>query len=163
MQTNLTWKKGFFSNLYSIYQNGELIGKLKDETFSQNANGALQGKEYRFKSKGFLKQHTEIIDSNEEKVIGEINYNNWMTKATITINSKVISWKYNNIWNTKWSLFETEGINIKYSGSSTKGQIDSNVDDSLLILSGLFVKNYYWQMTIAILVAVLFFWITVLK
>ena len=164
MQTNLIWKKGLFSNLYSIYSNGELIGKLKDKTFSQTANGEFNGKEYKFKTKGFLKQHTEIIDSLENKVIGEITYNNWMTKATISVNSKKISWKYNNIWNTKWSLFDTEGINIKYSGSSTKGQIDSNVDDALLILSGLFVTNYYWQMTIAVLVAVFVpIWTTVLN
>ena len=154
MQTNLTWTKGIFSNLYSFYQNGELKGKLKDKTFSQTANGELQGKVYRFKTKGLLKQRTEIIDS-EDKVIGEINYNTWMTKASITINGKVVNWKYNNIWNTKWSLFDTVGINIKYSGSSTKGQIDSNVDDSLLILCGLFITHYYWQMTVAILVAVI--------
>jgi hypothetical protein len=37
--------------------------KLKDKTFSQTVNGELNGKEYTFKTKGFIKQHTEIIDS----------------------------------------------------------------------------------------------------
>lgn len=78
MQTKLTWRKNYFSNLYSIYSNGQQIGKLKDKTFSQIANGELNGKEYTFKTKGFFKQHTEIIDNSENKVIGEIIYNNWM-------------------------------------------------------------------------------------
>ena len=66
----------------------------------------------------------------------------------------MINWKYENFWNTKWSVFNPEGINIEYSGSMTRGKIDSNVDDALLLLSGLFVPNYYWQMTMVALLAV---------
>jgi hypothetical protein len=161
MQTNLIWKKGLFSNLYNIYSKGELIGNLKEKTFSQSGVGVLFNKEYLFQTKGFLNKRTEIIDKNENKVIGEIDYNNWMTKATITVNNKTISWKYDNFLNTKWSLIDTEGLNIKFSGSSTKGHIYSNVEDSLLILSGLFITNYYWQMTIAIVIAALVpIWVT---
>jgi len=154
MQTKLIWKKNVFSDLYSIYSNGQQIGKLKDKTFSQSANGELNGKEYTFNTKGFFNQHTEIIDNSENKIIGEIVYNNWMTKATISIDNKTMNWKYDNMWNTKWSIFNSEGIKIQYSGSSTSGQIDSNSDDPVLLLSGLFVTNYYWQMTVAVLVAV---------
>ena len=60
---------------------------------------------------------------------------------------------YDNLWNTRWSIFNSEWIDIKYSGSLTSGQIDSNIDDALLLLSGLFVTNYYWQMTIVIFIA----------
>lgn len=152
MQTQFSWKKSLFSNLYSIYSNGQQIGKLKNSTFSQTSSGEINGKEYIFKTKGFFRQHTEIIDAYENRVIGEITYNNWMTKATISIDNKTISWKYDNVWNTKWSIFNSEGVNIKYAGSSTKGQIDSNSNDELLLLSGLFVTNYYWQTTVAIIV-----------
>ena len=164
MQTKIRWKKELFSNLYSIYSNGQQIGKLKDKTFFQTANGELNGKKYTFKTKGFFKQHTEIIDNLENKVIGEITYNNWMTKATISVANKTINWKYDNLWNTKWSIFNSEGIKIQYSGSSTSGQIDSNIDDALLLLSGLYVTNYYWQMTVVVLVAVFVpIWTTVLR
>ena len=122
----------------------------------------LNGKKYTFKTKGFFKQHTEIIDSSVNKVIGEITYNNLMTKATIVVDNKKINWKYDNLWNTKWSIYNSEGVNIKYSGSSTSGQINSNIDDALLLLSGLFVTNYYWQTTVAVLVVVFVpIWITV--
>jgi hypothetical protein len=154
MQTNLKWEKNFFSDLYCIYSNGQQVGILKDKTFSQTANGELNGKKYTFKTKGFFKQHTEIIDHIENKVIGEITYNNWMTKATILVDNKTIYWQYDNLWNTKWSIFNSEGIKIHYSGSFTSGQIDSNIEDALLLLSGLYVTNYYWQMTAAVLVAV---------
>lgn len=164
MEIKLKWGKKIFSNLYGIYSNGQQIGKLKDKSFSQTATGELNGKEYIFKTKGFFKQHTEVIDSSDNKVVGEITYSNWMTKATISVDKKTINWKYDNLWNTKWSIYNSEGINIKYSGSSTSGQIDSNTDDALLLLTGLFVTNYYWQMTVAVMVAVFIpIWTTALR
>jgi hypothetical protein len=156
MQTNLKWKKGVFSNLYKIYSNGEQIGNLSNKTLSQSGIGVIDKKEYLFQTKGFFKQKIQIIDTTVNKTVGEINFKNWRTKATITINDKTINWKSDNLWNTKWSIFNSEGINIKYSGSSTGGQIDSNIDNSLLLLSGLFVINYYWQKTIAALIPVFF-------
>jgi len=154
MQINLKWGKGFFSNTYNIFSNDQFIGELKDRTFSQTADGELNGFKYIFKTKGFFNQTTEIFDAIDGKLLGAITYNGWMTKATMLISNKTINWKYDNLWCTKWSVFDSEGVMIKYSGSSSKGQIDSNSDDALLLLSGLFVTNYYWQMTIVILVAV---------
>lgn len=155
MQNSLNWKKGLFSDTYRIYSNNLQVGKLKNKTFSQSSIGEINGKEYTFKTKGFFKQHTEILDNSDNSVIGEINYNNWMTKAFLSIQNKKFSWKYDNIWNTKWSLNDSDGTEIKYSGSSTSGQIDSNTDNDLLLLTGLYVTNYYWQMTIVIIIAVL--------
>lgn len=164
MKTNYSWTKGLFSNLYSIYSNGALVGNLKDKSFSQTAQGKVNGKEYIFKTKGFLKQYTEIIDSSENRIIGEITYNNWKTKATISLNNKTINWKYDNAWNTKWSLFDSTGVLMNFSGSSSKGQINSNVDDELLILAGLFVTNYYWQTTTAVIIAALIpIWISAIN
>lgn len=164
MHTNLRWEKGLFSKTYSIYTNNQLVGKLTDKIFSQSASGEMNGKEYTFRTKGLFKQHTEILDNKENRVIGEITYNSWMTKATLSVLGKMINWKYDNIWNTKWSIFDSEEININYTGSSMKGNIDSSTDDALLLLCGLFVTNYYWQWTAVILVAVFIpIWVTVLQ
>jgi hypothetical protein len=138
-----------------MFSNGRQIGTLKDKTFSQTSICNIEGKEYIFKTKGFFKQNTEIIDSSINRTIGEITYSNWMTKATITIGDRILDWKYDNIWNTKWSVFDNKGTEIKYSGSSTKGVIESNSGDKLMMISGLFVTNYYWQLTIAFIVVIL--------
>ena len=151
MQNKFSWKKGLFSSLYKIYSNGQQIGILKDKMFSQTSNGEINGEKYTFKTKGIFKQHTEIIDNQEEKVIGQISYNNWMTKATISIFDKTFIWKYENIWNTKWSVIDSEGNSINYTGDSTSGKIESTLEDDLLLLTGLFVTNYFWQITIVII------------
>jgi hypothetical protein len=77
-----------------------------------------------------------------------------MTKATIELSDRKIFWKYDNVWNTKWSLFDSEGIQIQYQGSSFNGKIEFNSQDDLLVLTGLFITNYYWQITIAVFAAV---------
>lgn len=38
MQLNLTWKKGFFSNNYTLYKNGELIGSKSYKPEKQICN-----------------------------------------------------------------------------------------------------------------------------
>ena len=80
------------------------------------------------------------------------------------IGDKTINWQFDNLWNTKWSIFNSEGIKIQYSGSSTSGQIDSSIDDALLLLSGLYVIDYYWRKKIVLIVAVFIpIWTSVLS
>lgn len=154
MKTNLTWKKGIFSNTYNIYKDGLQIGIIKNNGFSRYAYSELNGVKYTFKSKGILKQYIQIIEDRTSTVIGEIKFNNWMTKATLSFQNKEAYWKYGNLLNTKWSIFNSEGIQINYSGSSTSGEIESNTKNDLLLLSGLFVTNFHWQMTTAIIIAI---------
>ncbi len=130
------------------------MGSLSNKSFSQTSRGELNEKKYTFKTTGFFNQHTQIIENNENKIIGEITYNNWMNKATININGKKFELKYNNIWNSKWSITSLNETQISYNSSTSTGQIQSNTDNELLILSGLFVANYYLQMTLAILLIV---------
>jgi hypothetical protein len=154
MQTVIKWNKSFLSSTYNLFSNGEIIGQLKENVFSQTAYGDINGKKYIFRTKGFLKQHTEIIDANDGHHVGEIAYNSWMTKATLMTHNKSSFWRYDNVWNTRWRIFDSQGLEIKYAGNSSKGQIISNTDDPLLLLSGLFVTNYYWQTTVAVIIAI---------
>jgi hypothetical protein len=156
MKMNLTWSKGLFSSLYQIYSNGKQLGNLTDKPFSRTTKGMFNGKEYLFRNSGFFKQHTEIVDCVDNKVIGGIEYNSWRSKATITVNGSKFYWKYDNLWNTQWSLSDTEGVSVRFVSSTTKGQIDADTDDGLLVLSGLFIKNFYLQTAfIVILIAVI--------
>ena len=153
MQLNYNWRKGIFSESYQIFNNETQVGSLSNKCFSQTAYGELNEEKYTFKTCGVFKQHTQIIE-NYNKIVGEITYNNWMNKATININGQQFDLKYNNIWNTKWSISSLNETQISYNSTSCTGQIQSNTDNELLILSGLFVANYYIQMTLVVLLIV---------
>lgn len=145
MESQFNWQKKIFSNQYNILRNGKPVGNLEENSFSSSATAQLNKERYTFRTKGFFGQHTEIIDEAEQKVIGRIEYNSWMTKATISLDNQVVHWKYDNFWSTSWSLYNQEGVNIKYKSSSTTGEIQANTEDPVLVLSGLFITNYNWQ------------------
>lgn len=164
MQQKIRWKKKPFTNSYSIYSNNQLIGKLNERTFSQTANGEFEDKKYIFRTSGFINKHTSITDRDRNRIIGVISFGNWMTKATLSINNKTYYWRYDNFFSTSWRIYNAEGIMIKYTGYSTGGQIDTNTDDPILLLSGLFVNNYFMEMTIIVIAAVLIpIWIAVIN
>ena len=161
MKTYLSWRRGALSTTYRIFSNERQIGRLKNPGFKQTSEGRINKKKYRFTTRGVFKQETQIMDGDSNKVIGKITYNAMMTKATIKLGDRTITWKYNNGWQTRWSLYNEEGILMKFSGRSTKGTIACEEIDELLVLIGLFVTNYYQQAMIAILVAVFIpIWVT---
>jgi len=155
MKSILHWKRGALSNTYKIFEGENLIGKLKDSTFSQTSEGQIQQKGYQFITKGLFKQETQIIDAEKNQVIGTISYNSWMSRANIQLNNRLIQWKYDNMWQSRWSLFNDEGILMSFAGGMSKGSIECDHTDDLLLLTGLFVTNYYRQIGIAVLVVVL--------
>lgn len=155
MNTELSWKYRIFKNAREIYSKKVLIGTLRDLTWTQSAKGEINGKKYKFKTKGFFKHKTQIIDPATDFIIGKITYNNWMTKAKIEYLDKVVHWKYSNFWNTKWRLSDSAGIEINFHGSSSRGKIESDNPDDVLILAGLFIANYNWQYTITAMSVIL--------
>lgn len=53
-------------------------------------------------------------------------------------------------------MSNSEVLKIESYNSTTSGNIRSNSEDELLLLIGLFLTNYYKQMTIIVIVAVLY-------
>jgi hypothetical protein len=147
MGNNLNWKKGVFKSTYEILSGEMSIGNLRPDSWSNNGRGELNGKTYIFETKGFFNHETRIFSAGSNVPTGRIVYNTWKTKATIEYGNKTYNWKYDNAWNTKWSLLDEEGILIRYSGSFTKGEIEIKVHDELLILAGLYITNYFWQIS----------------
>lgn len=160
MISKLYWGKRPFFNTYQICSAYYPIGKLFNKTFSQSAVGELNGKSYSFKTGGFLKTRTEITDNLTNELIGDITYSSGMTKATLSIHGKKLSWKNNNFRSTKWQISDNEGVLVKYNGTSTGGQIDSNTDDDLYVLTGLYITSHYWQMVILVMfLALISIWV----
>lgn len=161
MNSIINWKKGIFKNTFEIYSSDTLIGTLKENSWKQTATGELNGTKISFRTKGFFTPETEISDTERNIPIGKITYNTWKTKATIEYNNKSAEWKYDNFMNTKWSLSNSNGVMLRYSGSFSKGEIEVLTHDEILLLSGLFITNYFWQISSMVILAVLLpMWIT---
>ena len=152
MESHLTWEKGIFKSSYELFEGGMCVGRLKPDTWIRQGNGELNGKKYLFETKGFFNQETLIINATTNIPAGKIIYNTWKTKATIEYNNKIVSEKYDNGWNTKWSISDSAGPLVRYYGSFTKGEIEVLSYDELPILTGLYITNYFWQISSAVIV-----------
>lgn len=150
-QNYFRWEKEIFSSTYTLFNHNNEIGKLKSDFFAQKTEGIINEAEYLFKTSGLFTQTTLITDLSTNEIVGEISYGNWMTKAKLILHGKDYAWKYDNHWNSKWSITDNENHVIKYGGDSMKGKIESEIDNDLALLSGLFVTNYYWVLTIIII------------
>lgn len=161
MKTTLIWKKGFLKKVYEIYSNSSLVGKLVENTWCNSAEGEMNNKKYQFKTQGFFKQKTQIIDVESNSLIGTIVYNSFMTKATIEYSGQIAYWRYNNIWNTKFSITDNVGNQISFNGSCSNGKLEYDQPNDLLVLTGLYVTNDYWQMTVVTVIIIFTpIWIT---
>jgi len=154
MKKTLNWKKKTFSSTYRIYSGDRQVGQLVENSLKQSAIGELNNKKYLFRTKGLMKQETEVIDIDSKSTIGKISYNTMMNKAEIQYPNRTVHWKYDNKWQTRWSLSDSGGMHMDFRGGLSKGSIECSDEDDLLVLTGLFVTNFYWQMTIVIMVAV---------
>jgi hypothetical protein len=99
-------------------------------------------------------ENIPIIDPEKETVIGRITYNGWMTKGRIELRGNNFDWRFNNAWNTRWSVSNTEKRNINYRCKTTRGNIEVGIDDDILALSGLYIHNYNSQITATALIVV---------
>ncbi len=161
MKTLLNWKKGAFSSTCRIFSGERMLGELSEHAFKRTAYGHIRNKHYRFRTDGLFRQETRIIDGKNNQAIGTISYNSMMSKATIQFADRTVSWKYDNAWQTRWSLSDDQGILMKFAGGFSRGTIEYEKDDDLLVLTGMFVTNYYQQAMIAIFVAVFIpIWVT---
>jgi len=161
MKTILNWKKGLFKNSYEIYSDSTHVGYLKEKSWAQTSTGELNGEKFHFRIKGFFNKEALVFSSESNTPVGKISYNCWMTRTKIEYGGKVYNWKYNNIWNTSWKLYNVEGLELKYNCSATNGRIESDLENNFLILSGLYVHNYYVQTTLVTMIVIFLpLWVT---
>nr|WP_320119841.1 hypothetical protein [uncultured Marinifilum sp.] len=149
----LIWKKAIFASTYKIYSESKQIGQLTKHKLSAWSKAEMNGKKFKFHSKGFLNNTSEIYNESDVK-IGDIKFTSWKRKAEINLNSKYHYWRYNTLFNTKW-LMQNEQIQINSSANTFSGSIETNAEDEISILTGLFVTNHYRENILPIGLAVL--------
>ncbi|MNY36214.1 hypothetical protein D3C86_1706890 [compost metagenome] len=99
-----------------------------------------------------MNKETEILDS-ENKTVGEIKYSSWSNKAFLKLFENKLSWQYENMWNTKWKIKNTNGNYIEFN-SNGNIKADQINDNEFEILSGLFVYNRYQKAMIVVMIVI---------
>jgi hypothetical protein len=145
METYFKWKTRLFRGLYEIYENENLAGELKSAAWRQLSSGKMKGEKYLYEPKGFWKKEILIRNPDDSTLAGQIVFNRWRRKAVISCRNQKFIWKYDNFFHTKWSISTEKGPLVKYQRYFKSGEISSYVKDELLVLTGLFIRDYLRQ------------------
>lgn len=140
----IDWKSNWFNSNFELFIEGVQKGAITFSTWKSDAEATLENESYFFKSVGFLKPKTNIIDQKTNKVVGVITYGNWKFEATINMESGAhYAWKPTSFWKSQWLLSNNNNTNIMYSAGKRMGSITADTDNKLLIVAGLFIKQIY--------------------
>ena len=144
---NISWKKGLFKCAYSILSGQEKIGELKPSKFTLSAMGQIEDQRYKFRVREGLSNRVEIMDLDTKELVGRIRFGHWLPKATIEYKGQIYQWKFSNLWETRWKITDANKNTMSYKGWSCAGKVQTAVPANLMTLTGLFISNYYWQMS----------------
>lgn len=149
---NLNWKKPIFGCSFKLFSGETEVGKLKDSEFSRTATGSLNNQHLKFITRGHLHPCVEIRDQNTNETVGKINFNVWYPKAKIVFKIDSATWKFSNLWETRWKLSNNQGLDMRFRGHAHKGSVKLSETNDAMVLAGLYISNYYWRLA-AVLIA----------
>lgn len=145
METQYTWTSRLFRSTLEIMKYEEPVGELKSIGWRRKSEGNLSGRRVNFEIRGFFGKDFLILNPDDDSQIGQITFNTWRTKATITLKGRNYNWEYVNFWHSKWHITNENGNLVQYTSGFKSGDILSYTDDEILILTGLYIRDYLQQ------------------
>jgi len=143
MEKVLNWRKGLFDSNYQVWENTFLKFSINFSSFKNSAMATTQEGIYWLRSDGYSNPETRIF-SQKNELLAVIRYD-WINfKAKIVCTSgDEFDWSYQNSWLSRWSINNHKDKQVIYNSSSGGGLIHSSVEDDLVIVAGLFIREYY--------------------
>ena len=156
MEQVLFWRKGLFDSSYQVFDQQQLKFSMNFSSWQNSAIATTQTGIYLLKSEGFAKPETRIVN-NQNETLATITYDWLGFKARIVFASgETFDWRYQNSWLSRWSLNNLKDKQILFSASAGNGNIHSSVDDDMLVLTGLFIREYYSRILFGLILLVIF-------
>jgi hypothetical protein len=155
MNSVLNWKRGFFSSTCRVFSNQSIVATLKSSFSFSTVFLEMNNKRFEFRTKGFFKPNTIIVDVENQSIVGNIAYNSWSNKAFVHYQNEMAIWKMGGIGCSSWSMMNHSVGDVVYKGSITNGTFYYQGENLLYPLTGLFVRYYFYQVSLSIIVAVM--------
>lgn len=142
----LYWAKSTFSLNYDIYENGMVVGFIKDSSLSRSMKASIFGNNYIFEASGFLKPHISVIDMEQKKELGKVTFSLLRQRAEIHLFGQSYLWKFHNYMSSKWKLFNRNKEVLISSDNRKEGFCTiSDAHMPLLLLVSLTIRNHFWK------------------
>ena len=149
----LQWTSTMSGKETRIFRGKLIAGLLKRSLWKEDAYGELNGHMMQFKTTGFWKRKTQILDIEGTRELGFIEYNSWKTSAVITYEDKSYEWTFDSWMRKNWKIKsgEDQAVYSKISTWKNKGNIEVENISPAIVLAGLFVYGYFQKITAAVI------------
>ncbi|QPH39457.1 hypothetical protein [Pedobacter endophyticus] len=148
----LNWRKSLFDSNYHVFDDALLKFSISFSALKNSAIATTQQGVYILRSEGYSNPETKVIN-NKNEVIAIIKYDWLGFKARISfVSGEQFDWTFQNSWLSRWSLNNHADKQLIYNSSTGTGLIHTNTDDDLLILIGLFTREYFMRILFAFIV-----------
>lgn len=116
----LSWKKDRLISDYDLFIDGQLVGDIRSKSLSATFYVEFKGKKFFLETEGLSQRKLLVIDMQDRKTIGEIKFSLMGYKANISLLGNSYTWKFNNMFYTKWSIYN-ESMKPIISSKKFKG------------------------------------------
>jgi len=151
---NLTWKYSYAASTLKLFEGDHQVGYLKANIWTPYlAQGQLYGKDYIFRSRGFLFRKTQIINAKTNEVVGYVDRGlHPVIKLGEAHASKL---NFRNPWMTQWRLVGNKAHHIEFSGGYFSGKFSWKESvPNAIVLASLYARNKVWEMSFFMLIVV---------
>jgi len=146
LNRRLYWTKNAFSLSHSIYDDGNLVGIIKDSALNRSVQASIFDDKFIFETVGVFKPVINIIDLNNRKEVGRIYFSIFRRRAKIRLTDNIFHFKFINFISRKWMLSDDSGHIIISSDNRKEGFcIIQNERTTLLLLTSLIIKNHFMK------------------
>ncbi|MDN3588851.1 hypothetical protein QWY86_19370 [Pedobacter aquatilis] len=156
MEKMLNWRKGLFDSNYQVYEHATLKFSLNFSSLKNSAIATTEKGIFLLKSDGYSIPETKILN-NKNEVLALIRYDWFAFKAKISFpTGEQFDWSFQNSWLSRWSINNHLDKQVIFNSTTNSGLIHSNIDDDLLLFTGLFIREYYSRILYALILFVIF-------
>lgn len=157
MNKKLNWTKEAFSREVVLSEGGQPVGGMQRNGLSHDVDAYLYDTRLRFDVTGFLLHSVNVHDANAgNRIVGQIVFH-FGKRAELTLaTGEVYTWKRHNMLMREWDMIresatdadDHETVNYLLTRAFFADNGDIRVDDdspnaALVVLTGLFVRNYF--------------------
>lgn len=143
MNYDFNWNKDTFDSKYQVFGQGLLKYALNFDSWHNSAIATTQTGIYLFKTQGFSNAESLLVN-NKNEVLAVITFNWLSLSAMIKFSGDdKFRFSYQRNWITEWSLNNGKDKQVFYKARTGSGQIKANIDDELIVLTGLYVREYF--------------------
>lgn len=168
MATKLSWVREAFSRETHLMENGVEVGRLHQAVFERDVDASLHDVQLRFDVTGFISHSVNVHDLKaNNRIIATITLHFGHRAELKLANGAVYNWKRQNMLMRNWEMIregsvgpgDNEVVNytLTYQFFAHNGDISTDLaspEAEIVILTGLFIRNYFQRRRRAVVAAV---------